>query len=199
VRVFQNAEHGISFFPWLFKLTDLPTGSVQNFSQVVSIPHAMRPAGIEVRSMSMDAWYCDYIELEIEGFGSHRFACTSWTASPASERTARNIVTMMLSQAPEFPKQLPPPSVDLWESRLFHILGCGGCPSGFTCMEELAPMNERLRREQEVRSLGRGFEHRPSRYRAACRPICGDGYAQRGEQCDDGNLRNLDGCSADCK
>eukprot|EP00913_Durusdinium_trenchii_P022211 g20870.t1 len=36
-------------------------------------------------------------------------------------------------------------------------------------------------------------------FRAMCRPICGDGVAQPGEQCDDGNLRSMDGCNGLCK
>jgi cysteine-rich repeat protein len=30
-------------------------------------------------------------------------------------------------------------------------------------------------------------------------PVCGDGYLDEGEQCDDGNTVDGDGCSADCK
>lgn len=32
----------------------------------------------------------------------------------------------------------------------------------------------------------------------SCQPRCGDGFVQSGEQCDDGNLVNGDGCSASC-
>src|SRR5206468_2039261 len=31
------------------------------------------------------------------------------------------------------------------------------------------------------------------------KPICGDGFRETGEQCDDANLVNMDGCDAACK
>ncbi len=29
-------------------------------------------------------------------------------------------------------------------------------------------------------------------------PVCGNGVVERGEECDDGNLRSHDGCDAEC-
>ncbi|MFT3924658.1 MAG: fibro-slime domain-containing protein [Myxococcales bacterium] len=34
--------------------------------------------------------------------------------------------------------------------------------------------------------------------RSECRPVCGDGEVQMGEDCDDGNRNDGDGCPADC-
>jgi fibro-slime domain-containing protein len=34
--------------------------------------------------------------------------------------------------------------------------------------------------------------------RSECRPVCGDGEVQQGEDCDDGNREDGDGCAADC-
>jgi len=33
----------------------------------------------------------------------------------------------------------------------------------------------------------------------ACTPVCGDGFVEPGEECDDGNTVNGDGCSSTCK
>lgn len=32
-----------------------------------------------------------------------------------------------------------------------------------------------------------------------CTPVCGDGLKRGGEDCDDGNVINYDGCSSNCK
>ncbi|MFM2419402.1 MAG: hypothetical protein RL385_4125, partial [Pseudomonadota bacterium] len=35
--------------------------------------------------------------------------------------------------------------------------------------------------------------------RSECRPVCGDGIVVTGEDCDDGNLQDGDGCARDCR
>lgn len=187
-----------------FVLTDLKAGETQGFYKLVLLDTPMNPVGIIVRSHSTDAWYGEWIEVEIEGLGMHRFAMDGWTVSPA-DRQARRI-TQGLRDPPLLPTIMPPPQVELWESHAFVLEPCGGCLPGFECMEEEAPMVDRLQREAELNLVydedgGVSDPEGAKRtvFRAMCRPICGDGVAQPGEQCDDGNLRSMDGCNGLCK
>ncbi|CAE7025598.1 SOQ1 [Symbiodinium sp. KB8] len=186
-----------------FQLTDLATGQLQGFEKPVLLDVDGNPHGIEVVSHSMDAWYPEWIEVDIEGIGSHRFQMEGWTASPADRQV--RYVTQGLQPPPMLPTMLPPPNVELWESHAFVLDACGGCRPGFQCTEEEASMVERLQRES---LLGLIWDEdgasdpeaaRLAVYLARCRPVCGDGQAQPGEQCDDGNLRSLDGCSGRCQ
>eukprot|EP00439_Symbiodinium_sp_Y106_P001264 s4770_g1.t1 len=186
-----------------FQLTDLVTGQLQGFEKPVLLDVDGNPHGIEVVSHSMDAWYPEWIEVDIEGIGSHRFQMEGWTASPADRQV--RYVTQGLQPPPMLPTMLPAPNVELWESHAFVLDACGGCRPGFQCTEEEASMVERLQRES---LLGLIWDEdgasdpeaaRLAVYLARCRPVCGDGQAQPGEQCDDGNLRSLDGCSGRCQ
>ena len=57
---------------------------------------------------------------------------------------------------------------------------------------------ERVRETKETRIRVRidldGFD----RIRSACAEVCGDGILTPGEQCDDGNDVDTDGCANDC-
>jgi len=202
VKVFQTWPEVVNMTS--FTLVDLVAGQQQSFMQPLLLNAPMTPTGIIVSSQSTDAWYGQWIEVEIEGLGVHRFAMDGWTAFPA-DRQARRI-TQGLRDPPLLPTMLPAPEVELWESHAYVLEPCGGCPPGFECKEEEAKMVDRLHREAQLGLVydDTGGVSDPAAakrtvFRAVCRPICGDGVAQPGEQCDDGNLRSMDGCNGVCE
>jgi cysteine-rich repeat protein len=70
-----------------------------------------------------------------------------------------------------------------------------GCPRGATldCDDTDAAVNYRA---QEI--CGDGIDNDCSNGDAVCPVVCGDGTVDEGEQCDDGNTANEDGCTESC-
>eukprot|EP00930_Biecheleria_cincta_P043965 TRINITY_DN30166_c0_g2_i1.p1 TRINITY_DN30166_c0_g2~~TRINITY_DN30166_c0_g2_i1.p1 ORF type:complete len:4212 (-),score=769.14 TRINITY_DN30166_c0_g2_i1:57-12692(-) len=208
IKIFQSIGK-IEYFVD-FTLTNLVAGETQKHEKDLLLDTPMTAHGIMVKTTSSDAWYCEWIEVEIfggikeaESLGKHRFSCEGWAVFPA-DRNAR-MLTEELRAPPLLPATLPPPLVGVWESRFFVPDPCGSCPMGYECLEEHATMPERLVREAELglvyteRGVSNGELAALTMYKSRCSSVCGDGFAQPEEQCDDGNIRGLDGCSADCK
>lgn len=179
------------FLPKVFTLNYLPAGGNISVQERVVIPLPRMPKGIFVRSRTTDAWFCEYIDVTIEGFGMNRFPCMSWSALPA-HRDAR-LATMVSDAFLSYPALLPRPQLEMWESRYFWVDACGGCPVGFSCVQERPSLAVRFRRELPQDGRMSSTVH------SVCKPVCGDGLPVAGEQCDDGNLRNSDGCSGQCQ
>eukprot|EP00931_Biecheleriopsis_adriatica_P049453 TRINITY_DN28608_c0_g2_i1.p1 TRINITY_DN28608_c0_g2~~TRINITY_DN28608_c0_g2_i1.p1 ORF type:complete len:4151 (-),score=822.11 TRINITY_DN28608_c0_g2_i1:49-11319(-) len=201
VSIFQDEE--MLELIETFTLTQMGAKQTKTWKKTIILNKPMKPHGILINAKTPDAWLGEWIEVEIEGMGMHRFVLSGWTVFPADRQARR--VTEQIAIPPAPTTVLPFPSAELWESRYLIVDACGGCPHGYECVEAKASTIERLQREVEVGLVytERGVSNEEladlTVFRAQCKPICGDGFAQRGEQCDDGNLRSLDGCNAMCQ
>lgn len=173
----QIAEGGI------FK--NLMVGEKQHVSWEISLDSPAHIVGVAIEVQSIDAWLCEYIDVDVEGFEKKRFTCDGW-GSNYMDRLGRN-VTLTHSE------YVPKPRTSMWETAYLTGDYCGGCAIGFECVHETMPLRTRIARQSEIL-----YEYIPA-YHATCRPACGDGLVVAGEECDDGNMRSLDGCSGTCQ
>lgn len=155
------------------------------------------PSYIRVRALDSDAWFCEYIDVYVDYWGWNRFACDGWALREAMDlhREARRATDVTLASL-RVSTYTPHLSVAMWETRFMQVDMCGGCQLGLACVQESQPMEDQLAWEGIVDP----YNYQPSSpFRARCRPVCGDGLATVGEQCDDGNTESFDGCSGQCQ
>eukprot|EP00928_Gymnodinium_smaydae_P033955 TRINITY_DN24176_c0_g2_i1.p1 TRINITY_DN24176_c0_g2~~TRINITY_DN24176_c0_g2_i1.p1 ORF type:complete len:3462 (-),score=736.59 TRINITY_DN24176_c0_g2_i1:26-8887(-) len=159
---------------------DLSSSEVKEASSRVSVGStALGPKAIHVESRSGDPWLPEAIDVQLQGVWK-RFKLGRWLLDLG--RGASLEGPWIETTAPPRPQ---PPATDIFATGD----ECGGCDLGYACMERAADPLVAARAGPDS-TAATSFR---------CVPACGDGLVVGNEQCDDGNVEDLDGCDSLCE